>query len=717
MPFGNINYNPVPTRVWSRVQDRCTFDNNSGNVFIPLLNKTVSPLEADYYFKQIAKGNILQYKKNSSQLTKKQKYSQISKGLWKNRNKSFATQTETYTNPNTTSLKRVNYVEIPFPNTIVGEPNNISGPYQYNVPDPFGCKTNILKDGGNLICNTYENPCTGKVIEKTYSTQCNPTSDSDVPGKIQLLCWNAKLNTWYPRQRYIMTNSGTKWPEGYKGFVSAVKSICNNTIDTNFTQTQKIQGISNLISTSNPSTSNTTLNINTTLNTNSINTNSINPTLNTNSINLTLNTTLNTRLNTNTTLNTTYNRSDPTSNSINPISNTVNKYGDENYNPVPPRVWSRVQDSFTFDTNNGNGDVFIPLLDKTVTPLEANYYKQQIAKGNILQYKKNSSNITKNQKYSQISKGLWTNRTKSFATQTETYTNPNTTSLQRVNYTEIPFPNTLVGEPNNISGPYQYNVPNPFGCPTNVLQDGGNLVCNTVVNPCTGEVVKKTATQKYYPTTDSNVPGKVELLYWDSRLQTWYPRQRYTMNNSGTKWPEGYKGFIAAVKRICTINSIGTNITDQIEIEQIQPITIQQQEQQLKSKGQKIFDDTIVKNLMKYIITPLKNNDFTTLYTNLRNNTVELESDLKGITRRLTHDTEVYEKYTPISISNQYPTNNDCFTDESRATLPAWMFRDKVSPRWDVLFHNPQENIEIPFEVNVDTKMEEKLKYQRHNNI
>lgn len=102
---------------------------------------------------------------------------------------------------------------------------------------------------------------------------------------------------------------------------------------------------------------------------------------------------------------------------------------------------------------------------------------------------------------------------------------------------------------------------------------------------------------------------------------------------------------------------------------------------------------------------------------NLRNNTVELESDLKGITRRLTHDTEVYEKYTPVSISNQYPTNNECFTDESRATLPAWMFRDKVSPRWDVLFHNPQENIEIPFEVNVDTKMEEKLKYQRHNNI
>jgi len=227
MPSGNVSYNPIPPRVWSRVQDRCTFETSASNVFVPLLNKIVTPLEANYYNKQIEKGNILQYKKNSSNLTKKQKYSQISKGLWTNRTKTYATQSDTYTNPNTTSLKRVNYTEIPFPNTLVGQPNNISGPYQYNTPDPFGCKTTLLKDGGSLVCNTYVNPCTNQVFEKTYIQQCNPTSESDVPGKIQLLCWNSKLNTWYPRQRYIMTNSGTKWPEGYKGFVSAVKGTCD----------------------------------------------------------------------------------------------------------------------------------------------------------------------------------------------------------------------------------------------------------------------------------------------------------------------------------------------------------------------------------------------------------------------------------------------------------------------------------------------------------
>jgi len=100
---------------------------------------------------------------------------------------------------------------------------------------------------------------------------------------------------------------------------------------------------------------------------------------------------------------------------------------------------------------------------------------------------------------------------------------------------------------------------------------------------------------------------------------------------------------------------------------------------------------------------------------NLRNNTVELESDLRGITRKLKRDTENYEKFTPLSVANSYPTNTETYTDESRATLPAWMFRDKVQPRWDVLFHNPQANTEIPFQVNIDTKMEEKLRYQRNN--
>jgi hypothetical protein len=44
------------------------------------------------------------------------------------------------------------------------------------------------------------------------STQfCHPSSDSDVPGN-EFLCWKDGTNTWFPRQRYVMSNSSTKWP-------------------------------------------------------------------------------------------------------------------------------------------------------------------------------------------------------------------------------------------------------------------------------------------------------------------------------------------------------------------------------------------------------------------------------------------------------------------------------------------------------------------------
>ena len=200
----SMSYNPIPPRVWSRVQGQCNHDIN-----IP----------------SIEKGNVLQYKKNSSNLTKQQKYSQIAKGYWTSRRKCFASQTQTYTNPNTASFKRVNSINIPFPNNIVGAPNNISGPFQYDVPNPFGCPTTVLEDGGTLLGTTYVNPCTNAVIRKTYVQNCNPTSASDVPGPIETLCWDPSVATWYPRQRLNMSNSSDKWPVGYKGFVSAITPI------------------------------------------------------------------------------------------------------------------------------------------------------------------------------------------------------------------------------------------------------------------------------------------------------------------------------------------------------------------------------------------------------------------------------------------------------------------------------------------------------------
>lgn len=200
------------------------------------------------------------------------------------------------------------------------------------------------------------------------------------------------------------------------------------------------------------------------------------------------------------------------------------------YNPQPPRAWSRVESTCTQNTDFPT--TLLSPITNTQVPLAAySYDVQSINKGNILQYKNNSSNLTKNQRYSQIAKGKWTNRTKTWATQSDTYSNPNTASLKRVNYTSVTLPN---------------GVTNPFGCQTTTYEDGGNLLGNQTVNPCTNEVTQTTYTQSCYPTSDSNVPGKIQLLCWNSSLQTWYPRQRRNMNNSGNKWPVNYKLFVSA---------------------------------------------------------------------------------------------------------------------------------------------------------------------------
>lgn len=210
------------------------------------------------------------------------------------------------------------------------------------------------------------------------------------------------------------------------------------------------------------------------------------------------------------------------------------------YLPEPPRAWSRVDNKCTYDNTNNNDKSYDPFL----------YHRAALLnKGNVLQYKKNSSQLTKNQRYSQIAKGLWTNRTKTWATQSYTYTNPNTISLKRVGFVEYPKNDIIPGSPANLAGPYVpvSTLTDPFNCPNFTFKDGGSLVCSTYENPCTGEVVERTFQPNYYPTSDSDVPGPIKYLYWDPRLQTWFPRERLTMSNSLNKWPINYKLFKSAI--------------------------------------------------------------------------------------------------------------------------------------------------------------------------
>jgi hypothetical protein len=220
------------------------------------------------------------------------------------------------------------------------------------------------------------------------------------------------------------------------------------------------------------------------------------------------------------------------------------------YNPNPTRVWSRVQNPCTYDNSyDYQYSVYIPLTGQTVSQSQANYEKQMINKGNVLQYKSNSARLTKSQKYAQLARCAGPNRTKVFATQSQTYTNPNTTWLLRVNYTTYEFPNQIPGAPNNISGPFQYNQDNPNDCSGNSIQDGGSLICGTYVDPCTDQIIKqeKSSMFIYNSASASNVPG-TDILYWSNKVQTWFPRNRYIMNNSTDKWPINYKYFNSAIE-------------------------------------------------------------------------------------------------------------------------------------------------------------------------
>jgi len=193
----------------------------------------------------INKGNILQYKKNSSNLTRSQRYSKIINGTWTNRTTTWASQSEYYTDPNTKMLKRVNYSTIttdgaptPFPLTCTRKPivplynlpAIVDNPNPPPVPPPLppivpvgsssylppiyipSVKPMVMYDGGNLICNVIENPCTGETIISQIQSICNPTTASDVPGPIQDLCYANNMPTWYPRQRLVMSTSTDKWP-------------------------------------------------------------------------------------------------------------------------------------------------------------------------------------------------------------------------------------------------------------------------------------------------------------------------------------------------------------------------------------------------------------------------------------------------------------------------------------------------------------------------
>jgi hypothetical protein len=96
---------------------------------------------------------------------------------------------------------------------------------------------------------------------------------------------------------------------------------------------------------------------------------------------------------------------------------------------------------------------------------------------------------------------------------------------------------------------------------------------------------------------------------------------------------------------------------------------------------------------------------------NLRTNTTNLESELLGVNRNLSRDCLGKDNYTSYNVKSEpikYPTCNNLFTDQSRATNPAWWYRDLEQVDWYYLPLNPQENTCLPFQNNLSTRILEK---------
>jgi hypothetical protein len=94
---------------------------------------------------------------------------------------------------------------------------------------------------------------------------------------------------------------------------------------------------------------------------------------------------------------------------------------------------------------------------------------------------------------------------------------------------------------------------------------------------------------------------------------------------------------------------------------------------------------------------------------NLQTNTIGLENDLFGLTKKLNCDSlgNNYKNVAVPTSKMSYPVANPT-VEESRATNPAWMYRDLEHPRWETPWINPQANFEKRFHDNIQTRILEK---------
>jgi hypothetical protein len=206
----NPGYNPNPPRIGYRSSTCNTLYPDETNVFTPTQQELI---------KQQYKGNVLQYKANSSNYSKNTIYSKIIQGTWTNRKRCYASQRVKYTNPNTQFFAQegnsnilLNGVSTNYPVTCPPYSNLV----YYNSNQRANPAIGVISNGGVFICNKQVNPCTGYVKTNPPVNYCFSTTCSDVPGRETFLCYKSTNNPYYPKPKRIMTDVGIKFPINYK---------------------------------------------------------------------------------------------------------------------------------------------------------------------------------------------------------------------------------------------------------------------------------------------------------------------------------------------------------------------------------------------------------------------------------------------------------------------------------------------------------------------
>ena len=101
---------------------------------------------------------------------------------------------------------------------------------------------------------------------------------------------------------------------------------------------------------------------------------------------------------------------------------------------------------------------------------------------------------------------------------------------------------------------------------------------------------------------------------------------------------------------------------------------------------------------------------------NLRTNTINLESELLGVSKQLNRDCLNVDNYTKYNVSSEkihYPNCKNVITEQSRTIMPSWTARDLEQVDWYYPPLNPQENVCLPFQSNLNTRILEKDYFQR----